>query len=392
MTDLLFTRTRLSKSEAKELYERMKAGDREAANDLAQSVIPWAIYCASRYLPEGSPDVDEVALCAVYSTLQRWHPEKGMLTTLIPAHVRSEAQKLTSVINPTISKLPRGLLQDSNHKYANKLKEMYAYSIDAVRYSDGTEASGHGSVVCPFAGDPREVMAAEEEIQRQRWQYRKMLESMPWRLRQVWRLRREYGFTLDRVGGVLSLTRERIRQLEGKAIERFESIPLPACPPTHEIPHQLPIGVWVPSIYATMCLQKLCCLLQEARQDSSILADIDVATIVIDIEGLRRGRARKQRIRMLEEFLRALLLHHRPSRAYRVKHPRRIQRFYTRWPTLAMILRDATTAMSLDEIVSLSGMPRRQVVSLLNNFIDVATQRDDDRLWSLTKEAKQYHV
>jgi DNA-directed RNA polymerase sigma subunit (sigma70/sigma32) len=101
---------RFTKEQETELYHRMKAGDLDAKDQLAKSVLPWALQLVAKFNRRSkrldTSDLEEVAIYATSLALNRWEVARGRLTTTIYWSVLSEFQIAVADISSPI-KVPR---------------------------------------------------------------------------------------------------------------------------------------------------------------------------------------------------------------------------------------------------------------------------------------------
>lgn len=167
---------RLTKEEEIEHYEKYKNGDVESGKLIIESVLPWAIQLAQRKnIKEFEFDdlIQEVFL-AVVECFQKFDPHKSRFTTFVAKAIHWRTLKLMR------------------------------------KYKDGRSVNFSEPVIkCYFDHEEFEFVDA--------------LENLTERDRKVI-IMRYHGYTLKEIGKQLNLTRERVRQLEKRAIEKIKEV------------------------------------------------------------------------------------------------------------------------------------------------------------------------
>jgi RNA polymerase sigma factor (sigma-70 family) len=222
-----------------ELHARMQAGDQEARDLLARSIMPWAIKVICKFRGRGIADdeLEGIAFYAIAETLNRWEPARGRLTTAVVWSIRSAFQKHRADLAGAVH-VPVYLLDTSEgggshaeqkpeYRKAAKRALSRGHSLDdPMPGRKGNENKTFGSTI--VGHDGRSVlneMIYEEDMEVMRFKYRWAMDRMTKpRLRQILEERWEGGLTLEEVSQLLSVTRERIRQLETKAKQEFAAL------------------------------------------------------------------------------------------------------------------------------------------------------------------------
>jgi len=185
----------VSEAEQRRLYDAAKAGSAEAQNALAESVLPWAIVYAQRFVHVAHLTQEDVTSCAgmgIAIALQTWRPEKGALASYVRRPIRWEALKIG---------FDRGhVLQHGKRK-----KRVKALSV-----GDGFHIRHH---TCEQPGP-----AARTETANSLSRMHTLIRTLPGRLEHILRLYYFESQTLQTIGDTLGISRERVRQLKARAL------------------------------------------------------------------------------------------------------------------------------------------------------------------------------
>lgn len=167
---------RLTKEEEIEHYEKYKNGDVESGKLIIESVLPWAFQLAQRKNIQEFEfdDLLQEVFVAVVECFQRFDPYKSRFTTFVALAIHWRILKLV-------------------RKYKNE----------------------------------RSINLPDPEIKRhfnhEEFEFEDALEHLPERDRKIITMR-YYGYTLGEIGEQLNITRERVRQLEKRAIEKIKEV------------------------------------------------------------------------------------------------------------------------------------------------------------------------
>lgn len=198
---------KLSRAEERELAIRKDAGDQAARERLIESCLPYAIHIARRYQWTGAPldDLVQEANIALMRSVDRFDYRFGRrLTTYCTNAIRRSLFNL-QYAESTVT-LPLSGPQTEKNKQAMKQVRRTAPLEDALDMASGD--------------DPVEqvLMRAEEEEKADRAM--NALKLLRERDRFVLEMRAD-GLTLEMIGKVLGVSRERVRQLEIKALNKL---------------------------------------------------------------------------------------------------------------------------------------------------------------------------
>jgi RNA polymerase primary sigma factor len=235
------------------LAKRIERGDRRAKERMIESNLRLVVSVAKNYRGRGVPFLDLIQEGAVglnravekfdwrrghkFSTYATWWIRQSVQRALanhadtirIPTHVVERRYKLGQTARRLELELGREATAAELAEATGLRLQHVRQALDAARASvslnqaAGIEEDAElGDLFAdPDAVDPLEQ--AEETLRRQ--EVRRALAMLPDRERRILELR--FGFqgrplTLEAIGAELSLTRERVRQLEAQAIARME--------------------------------------------------------------------------------------------------------------------------------------------------------------------------
>lgn len=163
-----------------ELYHKMKAGDSNAANILAESVKNWAYKLAYRYTGRGIDDeeLESIAYCAVAKALRRWDIKRGKLITCAYWSIRCDLHRAIKC-NSTLIHYPQ------THTSKKLIRELLEYDYAITKYN---------------------------------FDLQDYISQLPEQNKTIIELRLQ-GYTFKEIGEKLNLTKQRIQQIEAKSIE-----------------------------------------------------------------------------------------------------------------------------------------------------------------------------
>jgi RNA polymerase primary sigma factor len=250
----------LSAKEEVELAKRAEEGDEEAVQILIRSNLRLVVHVAKRYLNRGLPILDLIQegnfglMRAVqkydwrrgfrFSTYATWWIRQSITraiadkarTIRLPVHIQDRVREMNKCWEelsrklqraPTDLELAKGMdiSVDDLHRLLNALPE--PISIYRPVGDEGEEE------LAGFVED-RQAMLPEETVAERvmRADILSVLDSLMPREKQILSLRFGLGedqrpHTLDEVGRIMGLTRERVRQIEGRALNKLRA-PEPA--------------------------------------------------------------------------------------------------------------------------------------------------------------------
>ena len=243
----------LTLAEESELADRIMSGDEEAKNTLAEANLRLVVSIAKRYVGRGMLFLDliqegniglmkavdkfDVSKGYKFSTYATWWIRQAITraiadqarTIRVPVHMVETINKLARVQRQLTLELNREPSEDELAKKmgtsVEKVREIYKISQDPVSLETpiGEEDDSH---LGDFIKDERnlspEEFATNEMLKEEISQ---VLETLTEREEKVIRLR--FGLedgkprTLEEVGQMFGVTRERIRQIEAKALRKL---------------------------------------------------------------------------------------------------------------------------------------------------------------------------
>ena len=244
----------LSEAEERELGEKSAAGDASARQKLAEGNLRLVVSLAKHYTGRGVPIMDLIQEGNMglmhaaekydhtkenrFSTYAAWWIKEAMQRAIdqqsreirVPVHVAENMKRVQKAARELQQSLgrdatPAEIAQKLGDKTEAEVKDIIFYLQSPVSLESPVGEDGEDSL-----GDlmedrtettPEEAMnilARQEEVQ-------ELLGSLTEREQQVIRLR--YGLgeerpqTLEEIGSMLGVTRERVRQIEARAMEKL---------------------------------------------------------------------------------------------------------------------------------------------------------------------------
>lgn len=244
----------LSEEEERELGRRSAQGDSTARQKLAEGNLRLVVSLAKHYTGRGVQMMDliqegnmglmraaekyDYTMENRFSTYASWWIKEAMQRAIdqqsreirVPVHVAENMKKVQKISKDLQQKLgrdplPKEIAENMPGKTEEDVKNILSYLQSPVSLETPVGDEGENSlgdmVEDKTEATPEEAMNAlvqKEEVS-------ELLESLSERERQVIRLR--YGLedgkthTLEEIGSILNVTRERVRQIEARAMEKL---------------------------------------------------------------------------------------------------------------------------------------------------------------------------
>ena len=244
----------LSEEEERELGRRSAQGDSSARQKLAEGNLRLVVSLAKHYTGRGVQMMDliqegnmglmraaekyDYTMENRFSTYASWWIKEAMQRAIdqqsreirVPVHVAENMKKVQKISKDLQQKLgrdplPKEIAENMPGKTEEDVKNILSYLQSPVSLETPVGDEGENSlgdmVEDKTEATPEEAMNAlvqKEEVS-------ELLESLSERERQVIRLR--YGLedgkthTLEEIGSILNVTRERVRQIEARAMEKL---------------------------------------------------------------------------------------------------------------------------------------------------------------------------
>lgn len=243
--------TPLSKGEEQELGEKIKAGDKEAFEKLVNANLKFVVTVAYKFRNSGLPmsDIINQGNLGLLEAAKRYDPEKGVkfisyaVWWIRQYIVQGIAEQSGTVrlpikqagnlfrINAAREKMSHAEGREpTDRELADHLKMKEEYVTNIMRVSkqslslEASPKNGEARSFVDFLKSPNE--GVEESFLREN--LKKVLHEMIDELdaREIKIINLRFGFeedvhTLDELGTILGVSRERVRQLETRAIEKL---------------------------------------------------------------------------------------------------------------------------------------------------------------------------
>ena len=244
----------LSEEEERELGKRSAQGDESARRKLAEGNLRLVVSLAKRYTGRGIQLMDliqegnmglmraaekyDYTMENRFSTYASWWIKEAMQRAIdqqsreirVPVHVAEnmkKVQKISKELQQELGRdpLPKEIAEKLGNKTEAEVKDILSYLQNPVSLETPVGEDGENSLG-DMVEDRRE--ATPEEAMNtlvQKEEVSELLSKLTDRERQVIGLR--YGLedgkthTLEEIGGMLNVTRERVRQIEARAMEKL---------------------------------------------------------------------------------------------------------------------------------------------------------------------------
>ena len=244
----------LSEEEERSLGEKSARGDEEARRKLSESNLRLVVSLAKRYTGRGVPLMDliqegNMGLMRAaqkydytkenrFSTYASWWIKEAMQRAIdqqsreirVPVHVAENmkrVQKTGRELQQSLGRdvTPKEIAEKLGDKTEEEVKNILNYLQSPVSLETPVGDDGENSLgdMVEDRTEPTPEEAMNALVQQQ--EVKELLETLSDRERQVIRLR--YGLddekphTLEEIGEILGVTRERVRQIEARALEKL---------------------------------------------------------------------------------------------------------------------------------------------------------------------------
>lgn len=244
----------LSEEEEKELGRKLAGGDISARHRLEEGNLRLVVSLAKHYTGRGIPLLDLIQEGNMglmhaaekydymkenrFSTYASWWIKEAMQRAIdrqareirVPVHVAENMKKVQRAANELRQELgrdasPKEIADRLTGRTEEEVKEILSYFQTPVSLETPIGENGEDSLGDMVANQTETTPEEAMDILVQKEEVKELLETLSEREREVIRLR--YGLedgkaqTLEEIGGQLGVTRERVRQIEARAMEKL---------------------------------------------------------------------------------------------------------------------------------------------------------------------------
>ena len=243
----------LSEEEEKELGRKLAGGDISARHRLEEGNLRLVVSLAKHYTGRGIPLLDLIQEGNMglmhaaekydymkenrFSTYASWWIKEAMQRAIdrqareirVPVHVAENMKKVQRAANELRQELgrdasPKEIADRLTGRTEEEVKEILSYFQTPVSLETPIGENGEDSLGDMVENQTETTPEEAMDILVQKEEVKELLETLSEREREVIRLR--YGLedgkaqTLEEIGGQLGVTRERVRQIEARAMEK----------------------------------------------------------------------------------------------------------------------------------------------------------------------------
>ena len=244
----------LSEEEEKELGRKLAGGDISARHRLEEANLRLVVSLAKHYTGRGIPLLDLIQEGNMglmhaaekydymkenrFSTYASWWIKEAMQRAIdrqareirVPVHVAENMKKVQRAANELRQELgrdasPKEIADRLAGRTEEEVKEILSYFQTPVSLETPIGENGEDSLGDMVENQTETTPEEAMDILVQKEEVKELLETLSEREREVIRLR--YGLedgkaqTLEEIGGQLGVTRERVRQIEARAMEKL---------------------------------------------------------------------------------------------------------------------------------------------------------------------------
>ena len=244
----------LSEEEEKELGRKLAGGDISARHRLEEGNLRLVVSLAKHYTGRGIPLLDLIQEGNMglmhaaekydymkenrFSTYASWWIKEAMQRAIdrqareirVPVHVAENMKKVQRAANELRQELgrdasPKEIADRLTGRTEEEVKEILSYFQTPVSLETPIGENGEDSLGDMVENQTETTPEEAMDIVVQKEEVKELLETLSEREREVIRLR--YGLedgkaqTLEEIGGQLGVTRERVRQIEARAMEKL---------------------------------------------------------------------------------------------------------------------------------------------------------------------------